>query len=589
MTVFQDFFVNLDISEPTIIRDEEVEVKAVVFNYNETPVRVQLDLMESDDFHVKQDGQTVFQKGKFTTTVEVPGNGGASTPIWIKPKTLGEIKMTLSGRGVNSQSADAMTKEVLVEPEGEVRYANKPIFIRLDDQNPSMSARIDVAKMFEGIDERNIVEGSRVFQLQAVGDILGPSLSSLGSQIRLPTGCGEQTMVIMGPNVYIYKYLNSSNQLTEELKTKTVSFVQQGYQRELGYQREDGGFSAFGNSDTDSSTWLTTFVMRTFQAAQKHVGTNLDRQPIERAWEFLRRQASKDGLFTEPGKEIHTSMKGGAGSDLNLAAYIYTTAAESNRQLGNYQLTKEKLVEAGRNSRDPYQLALIAYALSIKDADKADGRPVYDRLLSFARQDVDLTYWTPENDQSEIDEYSQKGPTQIETSAYALLTALNYNGVNDKTIQIGRWLMSQRNSLGGFASTQDTVVGLQAISELAAQLRSNGQNFNIDATLNFAGTTDRKTFQVTSDNSRILQSHDPPRAWQLLRSVDLQVSGVGVGLVQLAMKYNVKQPAVLDSGDFNINIARIAKATFLRKRRNAEGVEADLTQDHETILRACIE
>jgi len=34
-----------------------------------------------------------------------------------------------------------------------------------------------------------------------------------------------------------------------------------GYQRELTYQRTDGSFSAFGNSDKAGSMWLVMFLV----------------------------------------------------------------------------------------------------------------------------------------------------------------------------------------------------------------------------------------------------------------------------------------------------------------------------------------
>ena len=35
-----------------------------------------------------------------------------------------------------------------------------------------------------------------------------------------------------------------------------------GYQRELTYQRTDGSFSAFGNSDAAGSVWLVLLIIR---------------------------------------------------------------------------------------------------------------------------------------------------------------------------------------------------------------------------------------------------------------------------------------------------------------------------------------
>jgi len=51
----------------------------------------------------------------------------------------------------------------------------------------------------------------------------------------------------------------------------------------------------------------------------------------------------------------------------------------------------------------------------------------------------------------------------VEMTAYVLLSLVKLGDVNDllKARSIVRWLSMQRNSEGGFVSTQDTIVALQ--------------------------------------------------------------------------------------------------------------------------------
>lgn len=60
----------------------------------------------------------------------------------------------------------------------------------------------------------------------------------------------------------------------------------------------------------------------------------------------------------------------------------------------------------------------------------------------------------------------------IETTAYALLTFLDA-GLLDDAIPVVNWLVDQQNSLGGFTSTQDTVIGLNALYQLILKLSVN--------------------------------------------------------------------------------------------------------------------
>ena len=68
-----------------------------------------------------------------------------------------------------------------------------------------------------------------------VGNILGSSLSNIGSLLRMPSGCGEQTMINFAPTVYVSKYLKGSGELTGEFKQKSQNFIQEGYQNELRF------------------------------------------------------------------------------------------------------------------------------------------------------------------------------------------------------------------------------------------------------------------------------------------------------------------------------------------------------------------
>ena len=585
MTVFQPFFVNLDVPYATVIRGETFEIKGVVFNYQDQKQSVKVTLQQSNEFEVSTDGKE-FSSRTLQALVDVPANDGASVSIWIKPLILGEITMQFSGfSNTDSSNGDALEKKVTVEPEGEIRYVNKPVFVRHETQATNQYT-VDIQRLLGNVADEYIVQGSKMFQFQAIGDLLGPALTSLGNNIRMPTGCGEQTMVILAPNVYIYKYLKSVNELTDELESKSVRFVESGYQRELTYKRNDGGFSAFGNNDKASSTWLTAFVMRCFQAANKYVGTGIDRKVFTESWDYLKSVAQKDGTFSEAGKVLHHSMKGGATSADNLAAYLYIAFAEANGDSefawSSLSATKQRLqrIALDPNVKDPYQLALIAYGFSLLPADQSLSRQVLTKLFSMSSSDGDLMYWKPEGDQTDLNEYSRSGPSQIETSGYVLLTLMNHNMMENATM-VARWLASQRNSLGGFSSTQDTVVGLQALAEFASKLSAVPVSLQVSAVFNFddgQGSLNHD-FAINAGNSKLLQSFDLPRDRQSLKTVDITVRGTGVSLIQLAARYNMQAPKVLDSGDYQI----IIEPMPMRRKRSTEGYNSNVVT-----LNSCV-
>ena len=57
---------------------------------------------------------------------------------------------------------------------------------------------------------------------------MGPSINGLDSLIKMPYGCGEQNMINFAPTIFVTEYLTQLNRLTEELKTKSIAFMEKG-------------------------------------------------------------------------------------------------------------------------------------------------------------------------------------------------------------------------------------------------------------------------------------------------------------------------------------------------------------------------
>ena len=69
--------------------------------------------------------------------------------------------------------------------------------------------------------------------MQFLGNLLGPIINTtiqggLESFIRMPGGCGEQTMRSFSPNVYVFEYLMNTNQVTGTMEANAYRFIQAG-------------------------------------------------------------------------------------------------------------------------------------------------------------------------------------------------------------------------------------------------------------------------------------------------------------------------------------------------------------------------
>ena len=66
-----------------------------------------------------------------------------------------------------------------------------------------------------------------------VGNLVGPVVNTtieggLARFIRQPTGCGEQNMIYLAPNVYVLEYLMNTKQVTGPNEENAYRFIQSG-------------------------------------------------------------------------------------------------------------------------------------------------------------------------------------------------------------------------------------------------------------------------------------------------------------------------------------------------------------------------
>ena len=89
-------------------------------------------------------------------------------------------------------------------------------------------------------------------------------------------------------------------------KVQAIKNAQHGYQRQLNYQRKDGSFSAFGESDEEGSSWLTSFVLRSFADASEFVQIDLDQ--MKPAIDYLVSSQKNSGVFPITGQVLHNEL-----------------------------------------------------------------------------------------------------------------------------------------------------------------------------------------------------------------------------------------------------------------------------------------
>nr|BAR45604.1 alpha-2-macroglobulin 4 [Ammothea sp. RS-2014] len=518
---FQPFFVSYTLPY-SVIRKEKVPIVVSVFNYLPECLPIQIKLQKNEGF--------TLLSNNYTHSMCVCGGKPATHQFRILPTSLGEVNLTVYSHSFNDSNKkicpedknasaliarDAITKPLLVEPEGFPQELTESVlFCPSEHQN-------GFEQDFEFMLPHDLVEGSARAFFSITGDIMGPSLSGLERLVALPIGCGEQNMIRFAPNIFVMQYLQGTNNVTKEIEKKALKFMKTGYQRQLNYRHSDGSYSAFGENDPEGSSWLTAFVVKSFAQARQFI--DIDPIDLKKSTEWLLSKQQADGCFPFIGMVHHQDMKGGIGKNVPtaLTAYVVISLLESETPIGQDQLDKAFECITKETAPSQYTVALTAYAYTLAGRYNLTEK-LLDDLFSKSSTEGRGMYW-PTSSKS----------VSIELGSYVILSLMKLGGAANKVkaMDIVRWIARQRNSNGGFVSTQDTVLALQAFAKYSVTLTQNAQDVAVTAKANGFD----HTYAVKSTNRLLMQTD---KIEELPNIVDVQATGSGCGLIQTTLKYN---------------------------------------------------
>ena len=366
LRVFQPFFLTVDLPF-SAIRGEELPVKVALFNYLDTEQEIFVEIQEDEWFDLLDEPLK-------SVAIGASDVGGAQ--FMIRPRGLGSNPVRITAR--SAEAADAVIKEILVQPEGvEVEI--------VDNRIVSDGYRDEIVPMVPP----GAIEGSGRAYVALTGSLLTQTVEGLDQLLRMPFGCGEQNMILFAPNVYVARYLEETGQLKPEIMAKAEHLMLVGYQREMIYRRGDGSFSAFGDSDQEGSLWLTAFVLKTFAEAEDLI--YVDRSVLDDAAAWIASHQKGDGGFENVGFLHHQELLGGVRGRDALTAYVAVALMEADaadlaqRAVGYLESQLDGM-------EDAYTTAITAYALGLAGSPRAGA--AHDKLMSMAQEDENgALYW----------------------------------------------------------------------------------------------------------------------------------------------------------------------------------------------------
>ncbi|XP_038629995.1 alpha-2-macroglobulin-like [Scyliorhinus canicula] len=599
LNAFKPFFVELALPY-SIVRTEEFTLKAKVFNYLKKCIMVKVTLLEHKGFDMASESSIEHQ----TCVCSME----SVTISWhLNATGLGEQNLTVKAESIPSDSLCG--NEVVIVPEkGAIDIIRKPLLIKPEGTETELTHSSLLCPAGKSVTEKihlqlpeDAVEGSSRAHITVLGDIMGSAMENLDSLISLPTGCGEQSMVDFAPNVYVQRYLNKTHQLTREIQDRAVDYLQRGYQNQLKYKHSDGSFSIFGDSDSEGNTWLTAFVLKSFVQARPYIF--IEENILKKATTFFLKNRMESGCFASLGGLFNNAMKGGVDDHISLSAYVTSALLElgkNDKELadnaytqwqkkmmrslstGEYWSSSDSEEAAERSTASPnnrtatdfqtgvtdralsclrdaletvnstYTLSLLAYTFTLA-GDQATRSKILNRLEGLAVKKDGLTHWQRKEDPEEEEDFGYwwRAPSaEVEMTAYVLLALLSQPQVPasdlDQAIHIVSWLVKQRNSYGGFASTQDTVVALQALALYAELTHVADPHGSVSVT---SESGFHKEFHIDSTNQLLLQSQP---LTEIPGDYTAEISGTSCLLIQTTLRYNT--PTAQKDTVFNLSV-----------------------------------
>ncbi|XP_060240134.1 murinoglobulin-1-like isoform X2 [Meriones unguiculatus] len=547
LQAFQPFFVELTMPY-SVIRGEAFTLKATVLNYLPTCIRLGVQLAASPDF-------TAVPVEKAQESYCLCANGRHTTSWLVTPKSLGNVNFSVTAEALQSPEPcgsevatvpetgrkDTVVKVLIVEPEGIQEEHTFSSLLCASDAGLSEKLSLVLPP--------TVVNDSARAHFSVLGDILTSAIKNTQNLLHMPYGCGEQNMVLFAPNIYVLKYLNETQQLTQKIKSKAIDYLNAGYQRELNYKHKDGSYSAFGdrNGQSQGNTWLTAFVLKSFAQAQAFIF--IDEAHITHAFNWLSQQQQDNGCFRSSGSLFNNAMKGGVEDEVTLTAYITIALLESSFPATHPVVSKAlsclesswKTAEQNGRNNSVYTKALLAYAFTLAGNQKKRNE-ILESLDNEAIKEGNSVHWErPEKPRKAgMSLYEPQAPSaEVEMNAYVLLALLSAQPAPNPqdlavAVRIVKWLTKQQNAYGGFSSTQDTVVALHALSKYGAVTFSRSQKIPL-VTIQSSGTFSQK-FQVEESKRLLLQQVPLP---DLPGDYEISVTGEGCVYAQTMLKYNV--------------------------------------------------
>uniref|UniRef100_A0A3B4BY96 Anaphylatoxin-like domain-containing protein n=1 Tax=Pygocentrus nattereri TaxID=42514 RepID=A0A3B4BY96_PYGNA len=507
MVVKKDFFLDLKLPY-SAVRNEQLEIKAVLHNFSNKNQKVRVDFIGTENVC-----SAASKKGRYRTIVNVGAQSSRSVSYIIVPMELGNHSIEVKAAVYESTLTDGVRKTLKVVVS---------VIVRMKSAIPERQIPNTPAHTY-------ITELSITVQQAISGDFMG-------RLIVQPGGCGEQNMVYMTLPLIATYYLDTTKQWERvgiHRRAEAIRHIQKGYQNELAYRKADGSYAAW--ISRASSTWLTAYVAKVFAMASGLVPIQENVVCSALQWLVLNAQMP-DGIFIEKAPVSHGGMVGdvrGKDADASLTAFVLIAMQEGNElcaksvpSLAQSMWKAIQYLERRIPSlTNPYAVAMTSYAMA--NAGK------FDKAL-LMRYSSGVT---------------SGHHFSLEATAYALLALVKAKQLEEAGKAVN-WLNRQTSPYGSSGTTQATIMVFQSVAEYYKRA-SGYQSGELDVEVSVRGRPDSIRWIFKRETSHLTYSEKV----NLNQEFTVTAKGHGVGSLKvITLYYASPTEKESDCRDFDLTI-----------------------------------
>ncbi|KAJ1059685.1 hypothetical protein K5549_004123 [Capra hircus] len=545
ITVMKDFFIDLRLPY-SVVRNEQVEIRAVLYNYREEEESQGASLVRVELLYNPAFCSLATAKKRHQQNIMIPARSSVAVPYVIVPLKVGLHEVEVKAAVYNHFISDGVKKTLKVVPEG-IRV-NKTVAIRTLNpeylgQDGVQREEVPAADLSDRVPDTEsetkiLLQGTPVAEM-AEDAIDGERLKHL---IQTPSGCGEQNMIGMTPTVIAVHYLDSTEQWEKfgvEKRQEALELIRKGYTQQLAFRQKSSAYAAFQNRPP--STWDLCETVK---------------------WLILEKQ-KPDGIFQEDGPVIHQEMIGGfkdaREKDVSLTAFVLIALHEA-KDICEAQVNSlgPSITKAGdflenhyRELRRPYTVAIAAYALALL------GKLEDDRLTKFLNTAKEKNRWEEPN----------KKLYNVEATSYALLALLARKDF-DTVPPVVRWLNEQRYYGGGYGSTQASSphIPRPALAQYQKDVPDH-KELNLDVSIHLPSRNSLVKHRILWESASLLRSEETKEN----EPFTVRAEGKGQGTLSVVTMYHAKLKGKVSCKKFDLQVSIHPALEPVKKPQDAKG------------------